>query len=335
MTHPKPPKTWVTTNLQPSNPQATVTQTKPSESEQGTPVKSLVHCPEKCLSGLSECCVSYSYHHHDHFIYPLKVDHRTAPFSTLGRSVPEEMQDTLDSGLPNTFEASHDTIVNPPFQNQEKNLLNFLSQAVKYTSKGNQESEYSPPEGILGQDLPQSFESSQSELGRPTYVQQYEQPTNELQSHDEKQSPSQTLVTQGRFRILEPGMGHYDMFQDAMASSGDTADYVEDVHPLSNSRTFVKLNSERPLSNGYVLLEHGPPGSEPSSPRLAARGLGRSHTHLASEPLRHYPQSKETSYLPQPGNQMDAMYGSKDQSNHIRGPSFNRHSSVDGNPNGK
>uniref|UniRef100_A0A8C5FFD1 Atrophin-1-like n=1 Tax=Gadus morhua TaxID=8049 RepID=A0A8C5FFD1_GADMO len=335
LTHPKPPKTWDPTNLQPSDPLATVTQTKPSESEKGTPFNSLVHCPEKCLSGLSQCCVSFSYHHHDHFIYPLKDDRRIAPFSTLGQSVPEVMQGTLDSGLPNTIETSHDTIVNPPFENQEDKLHNFLSQAVKYASKGNQEFEYSPPEGILDQDLPISFESSQSELGHPTFIQQYEQPKIQLQSPDERQSPSQTLVTQGLFTILEPAMGHYDMVQDAMASSVDSTDYFEALHPLSNSRKFLKLTSERPLSNGHLLLEHGPPGSEPSFPRLAARGLGRSHTHLAFEPSRHYPQSKETSHPPQHGNQMDAMYRSKDQSNNILGQTFNRHSSVDGYPNGK
>ncbi|CAL8370718.1 unnamed protein product [Boreogadus saida] len=323
LTHPKPPKTWDTTNLQPIDPLATVTQTKPSESEKGTPFNSLVHCPEKCLSGLSQCCVSFSYHHHDHFIYPLKDDRRIAPFSTLGKSVPEVMQGTLDS------------IVNPPFENQEDKLHNFLSRAVKYASKGNQEFEYSPPEGILDQDLPISFESSQSELGHPTFNQQFEQPKIELQSPDERQSPSQTLVTQGLFTILEPAMGHYDMVQDAMASSVDSTDYFEALHPLSNSRNFVKLTSERPLSNGHLLLEHGPPGSEPSFPRLAAKGLGRSHTHLAFEPLRHYPQSKETSHPPQPGNQMDAMYRSKDQSNNILGQTFNRHSSVDGYPNGE
>ena len=395
VTQPKPPKSEVKMNLPPSDPLFTVGQTKP-ESGPGPGYNPLIQCPQKCPSGLSDCCVSFSYHQHDHYMYPPKDDDRTKSepepryksliqchqkcpsglsdccvsfsyhrhdhyvyppkddrkiadfmsFSALGKSVPEELQGIPRSGPPEPTEASHDTTLKPPPQNEVEDLI----QTRRFdTNKSNGVLAYNPPEGILSllkmanppnnQDLPQSFDPSQSETPPPTY--KLQRPLN-----------------QGQFMILDPGMVHYNMFQDAQASSGDYfGDYFEAVQPVSNAKKFEKLTSARPFTNGYVLLEHGPPGSDPSSPK-AARGLGRSHTHLVFEPLSNYQQSQGKSHLAQPGNQMDTMYRSQAhwtgpdphysvplsyaaqtgqfQSNHNLGQTFEGlHSSVDSYPNGK
>ncbi|KAJ3594327.1 hypothetical protein NHX12_003634 [Muraenolepis orangiensis] len=274
VTQPKPPKYEIITNLLAAG-----------QSEQRYP---LVQCPQSCPSGFSDCCVSFNYHQHDHYIHPLKDDREIAPIMTrTAFATFVELQETQRAGPPDLTEASDDATVNPLSQNELDHLLIFLSQAIKYASKANQVLEY-PPEGILSLlkmanlsnnlDLTQRFDPSQSPLGLPTYIQQYEPP---------KKMPE-------------------NMFQDAQASSGESTDYFEAVEPLSNSQMFKKLTSEHPFPNGYVLLEHGPPGSK-------ARGLGRSHIHLSSEPLRNSQQSKEESQLPQPGSQMDTMHKSEDR----------------------